>query len=118
MSQKDTRRLDHSNIAKSMFRDVNMEQIINDMIEEDTGAGFSEIIKSGVFTTDLITWTDSNKTLKRAHVIFNRTGPFVTSITKNIYDDDGITILASNTFNIARAGDNTVANLTSGVTRP
>lgn len=118
MAQKDTRRIDHNDITVSMFRNNNLEQIINDMIEEDTGRGFSEIIKSGVFTTDLITWTDNTKTKKRSHVVFTRNGPFVSSITKNIYDDDGVTIVASNTFNITRAGDNTVANLVGGVNRP
>ena len=102
MGQVDTTEIQHDlSWQPNYFRDANLEQIINDISEEDTGKGYSEITYSGVFVIAVTVWTDAGKSLKRSHTAITRTGAFVTGIVKTIYDEDtGLVIVSTITTTI------------------
>jgi len=120
MSQTNSKRVSHKlTDAPNLFRDDQVNQILNDLGEEDSGAGFSEILKTGVFTDQIIVWTDSGKTQKRTETTFNRTGPFITSIVKEVFDhEEGLIKVATSTATFTRDGQNLVLDATVVNTRP
>ncbi len=119
MGQTNSKRVSHKvNTAPNLFRDDHLKQILNDLGEEDSGAGFSEILKTGVFTDKIIVWTNSGKTQKRTETTFTRTGVFMTTIVKEVYDEDGQNIVATSTATFGRDGQNFVIDATVGNTRP
>jgi len=102
----------------NLFRGDRLKQIIDDLGEEDSGSGFSELIKTGVFTNTIIVWTDSGKTQKRTETTFTRIGVFMSSIVKQIYDVDGVSVIATSTATFTRDGQNFVVDATVLNTRP
>ena len=120
MGKTNTSRVEHNlGNQPNAFRDDDLKQIINDLGEEDTGLGFSEVLKvPGPFVSSLITWVDSGKTQKRAETTFNRTGAFVSSIVKEIYSEDGLSVVATITTILTRDGNNQVVDTDVTVTRP
>jgi hypothetical protein len=96
-----------------------MKQIVNDLGEEDTGAGFSEIFKTGVFTTKIILWEDATKTKKRTETTFNRVGAFMSTIVKEVFDEEeGLIKVATSSASFTRDGQNLVLDATVLNTRP
>ena len=120
MGQTNSKRVSHKvSTAPNLFRDDHLKQILNDLGEEDSGAGFSEILKTGVFTNKIIVWTDSGKTQKRTETTFTRTGVFMTTIVKEVFDEvDGTIVMATSTATFGRDGQNFVISATVGNTRP
>jgi len=106
------------------YRDFDVAQILNDLGEEDTGLGFSEIIKATApdppFVSKLITWSDSSKTKKRAETTFNRdaNGVFVQSVVKEIFNENGSSVVATINTVLNRDGNNQVISADVTVTRP
>lgn len=120
MGQRDTDRIEHDNEnAPTTFRQGTLDKILDELSEEDAGEGFSEVIKSGVFVSQLRVWADPSMTRKRTQTEFTRSGPFMSSIIKRYYDDDtGTTQVSSVTVTITRNPDNTVADVTVVRSRP
>lgn len=114
MGQSNTERIQHNiTFLPSTFRDTRLEQIIDDLCEEDTGKGYTEITYSGVFVTAITTWTSAAKTLKRTDISFTRTGAFVTGIVKTIYDQDtGLAPVSTITASINYDAQHKVTNAT------
>ena len=120
MGQTNSKRVSHTvTDSPNTFRDDHLKQILNDLGEEDTGAGFSEILKTGVFTDKIIVWTDSGKTKKRSETTFTRAGPFLSTIVKEIFDEaDGLIKKSTSTGTFTRDGQNLVLDATVTNTRP
>ena len=96
MGQANTERVSHTVVdLPNTFRDDQLNQVINDLNEEDTGKGFSEVIYSGVFVSSIITWNNASKTKKRTQTNFSYIGAFVSSISKHTYDEETGTIIVS-----------------------
>lgn len=106
MAQQNTERISHTlEKAPNVFRDDQLEQVINDITEEETGKGFSEVVRTGVFVDKIIVWQDLSKTKKRTETTFNRTGVFVDQIVKEFFDEEtGLVKIATTTANITRIG--------------
>ena len=118
MGNPDSRSTQHKNI-ETPFRKDNVFQIINDMAEEISATGFTEIIKSGVFVDKITNWKTSSKLIKRAEIVVNRSGPFVTSVVREIFDEELGTIKkATTTLTLTRDSNNLVIDSTSVTTRP
>jgi len=103
----------------TVFRKDNLQQIINDLAEEDIGIGFTELIKTGIITDKIISWLNSSKTQKRSETTLTRTGAFVSSFKKEIFDEEtGITKIATINGTVNRSGNNDVISVDVSVTRP
>lgn len=89
MGQINTERVSHTltNLPNT-FRDDQLQKIIDDLNEEESGWGFSEVIYSGVFVQTINVWTSLAKTKKRTSTVFTYTGAFVTGIVKTFYDEE------------------------------
>lgn len=119
MGQNNTERISHNlEGLPTTFRDDQLYQIINDLGEEDSGKGYSQVLRTGPFVTSIIVWLDSGMTKKRTDAVISRTGAFVTSIVKRIYDEDGVAVVSTITATVTRAGDNTISFVNVGITRP
>lgn len=119
MGQNNSNRISHLIEAlPNTFRDDQLEQILNDLNEEDSGKGYSEVIRTGAFVTSIIAWSDVSKTKKRTEATFTRTGPFVSSITKVTYSEDGTSIVSTISGTVTRTGNNEVAYVDVALTRP
>lgn len=98
MGQTNSRRVSHTlEHLPNTFRDDQLQQIIDDLNEEETGRGYSEVeyLASTPFVTRITTYQDNTKTKKRTQVDFTYTPvPFVSNIVKQIFDqdDDSITV--------------------------
>jgi len=103
MGQNNTERLSHTiESLPNTFRDDQLRQIIDDLNEEETGKGVSEVTRTGAFVTNITVWKTVAKTQKRTETVFNRTGPFINSIVKTIYSEDGTSSVATITATITR----------------
>ncbi len=120
MGNKNSERVSHKvEEVPNLFRDDTLKQILNDLGEEDSGSGFSEMIKTGVFTNKIIVWTDNSKTKKRTETTITRLGVFVTSIVKEVFDEaEGVTKMSTSTATFTRDGQNFVIDATVQNTRP
>ena len=81
-------------LAPDYSRDDTVRASLDELFEEDIGAGYSEITHiSNVFTSKIETWIDNTKTFKRTETNFTYAPiPFTTVVIKDYYLDDGITI--------------------------
>lgn len=120
MGQFDTERIEHRNErAPTTYRQRFLDKILEELSEEDAGQGFSEVIKTGVFVSQIVVWVDPTKTRKRTQTEITRTGPFVSSIIKRYYDDDdGTTQVASVTATVTRDANNMVSGVEVTRARP
>lgn len=125
MADTNSKRISHEiEVLPSTFRKDNLQQIINDLSEEDTGLGFNKIIRTGVFVTSTETWTQDPLTFPstaklRTKIVYNRTGVFVNSIVKEIFDEEtGTIVISTVTITFVRTGTNAVSSAAVGVTRP
>lgn len=119
MGQNNSRRISHTleaPLRPNVFRDDQLRQIINDLSEEDSGVGFSEIIRSGAFVTKITIWdrptnnpTPDVDAIKRTETVFNRTGAFIDTIVKTVFSEDGVAAVATTTATVTRDGSNRAA---------
>lgn len=100
------------------FRNQELAVIINDIDEEASGKGYSEILRTGPFTDSIIVWDSPSKNFKRTETVFNRTGVFITSVVRSFYSEDGSSVVATVTATITRTGNNFVNTVNVTVTRP
>lgn len=119
MGQQNTDALQHLiDEFVNSFRDPELAQVINDLDEESTGRGFSEVLRTGPFTDTIITWDSAAKNKKRAETDFIRSGAFITDVVKVIYDEEtGTVIMATLAATITRTGNNFVNTVDVQVTR-
>lgn len=101
------------------FRDDQLYQVVNDLGEEDSGKGYSQITRTGAFVTTITVWETSAMLKKRTLSTITRTGPFVSSVVKQTYaEDDGVAVISTITATLTRALNNTVTFVNVAVTRP
>lgn len=119
MGQQNTDALEHLlDEFVNSFRDGELAQVINDLDEESTGQGYSEVLRTGPFTDTIITWNSAAKTKKRAETDFIRSAAFITDVVKVIYDEElGTTVMATIAATITRTGNNFVNTVDVQVTR-
>ena len=100
-------------LAPDYSRDDTVRSALNELFEEDIGAGYSEITYvSTVFTSKIETWSDNTKTQKRTETNFTYAPlPFVGVIVKDYYMDDGVTIHFKVTATISYNENKTVNNI-------
>ena len=109
MSQKNSRRVSHDiDTKQNVFRDDHLRQIIDDLSEEDTGKGYNEVQRTGVFVDKIIVWEDDQKLKKRTETTFSRTGAFIDEIVKEFYSEDGSAVISTITATVSRAGNKQV----------
>ena len=110
MGQNNSRRISHDvDLKQNTFRDDQLRQIIDDLEEESSGLGYSEIIRSGPFVSKIITWdrptnnpSPDPDAIKRTETTFTRTGAFVDSILKEIYNEEGTAVIAKTDITFVR----------------
>ena len=116
---KNTERITHNQTdLPSVTRGFRLNQILDDIMEEEGGKGFSKIIRTGPFVSSIEVWSEdpdsppSNPNAKlRTRTVFVRTGPFVDSFIKSVYDEDtGTTTVATSTTAIDRDANNFVTS--------
>ena len=119
MGQQNTDTLEHLlDEFVNSFRDGELAQVINDLDEEGTGRGFSEISRTGPFTNNITVWDSAAKNKKRTETDFIRSGAFITDVVKVTYDEDtGTVIMSTLTATITRTGNNFVNTVDVQVTR-
>lgn len=122
MGQSNSNRVSHNlESLPNTFRDDQLHQILNDIDEELTGMGFSELVYSGVFISGINVYTDATKVKKRTDVVFTYEGvtPFLQVVTRRVYDEDtGLTVVATSTATITYNPNRTVKDVTVVDTRP
>ena len=118
MGQTNTERISHNLATVPVWgRADDAQQLLNDLFEEDSGKGYSQVIRTGPFVTTINVWSDNTMTLKRSDTVVTRTGSFISSIVKKTYNDEGIQV-STITATVTRAGDNSVSFVNVAVTRP
>lgn len=122
MAQNNDQRVEHEvGNLPVWFRSGDLSQIIDDISEWETGIGYQETTYiSTVFLSAVTGWNDNTKALKRFDVTVSYVGgvpPFVASVVTHIYDETG-TQCATITETYAYNSNNTIANITTAVTRP
>lgn len=105
MGQTNTGRISHKlETRPNVFRDDQLQQIIDDLGEEDTGAGFSEVAYVGAtpFVDKITTWDSPAKLKKRAEIQFTYSpSPFLNTIVKTVFDESaGLAAVATITATI------------------
>lgn len=103
--------------APTTLRSGRLDAILDEMDEEEVGAGFSETSYSGVFVTGITVWDSPAKNYKRTQATITYTGPFVDQIQKQYYLPTGAvvaTVTAVFTYN----ANKTVKDVTVTRTRP
>lgn len=123
MGQTNTKRVSHTlEGLPNTFRDDQLQQIIDDIDEEETGRGFSDVFYVGAtpFVSQIITYKDNTKTQKRSRVDFSYSPlPFIATIVKQFFDndDDSITI-STITATISYNANKTVKSVEVLTSRP
>jgi hypothetical protein len=121
MGANDTSRIDHdlANLPNT-FRSFVLEGILDDIDEESSGKGFTEItyVGSSPFVDKITTWNSPAKTLKRFEVTISYSpAPFVSQVQKKIYGDDGL-LVATTTSNVTYNTNKSTKDITITNTRP
>lgn len=116
MGQNDTDRISHDVVEQpNVFRDRRLNQIINDLSEEDTGKGFSQVLYVGStpFVDKIVTWDSPSLTKKRNEVQFTYSpSPFISQIVKTIFDEEtGSIVKATITATLTLNPNKTVASV-------
>ena len=112
---QDSNRISHPiGDRPNVFRDVRLEQILDDINEEITGAGFCEVTRTGVFIDKVTLWDAPAKNKKRSESVFTRSGPFITQVVRDIFNDiDGTVGVARTTTTVSRDGSNRITDVES-----
>ena len=94
-------------------RDDTVQATLDDILEEDMGVGYSQVTYiNNVFTSKIETWADNTKQLKRTEINFTYSPlPFVTTIVKDYYNDEGNSINLQLTATISYNANKTVNNI-------
>lgn len=120
MGQQNTDSIQHIiDDNPNWYRDQELYQIVNDISEELTGKGFTQIARPVLpdlpFVSKITIWNENPDSppanpnaKKRVETNFSRTGPFISGITTNIYSEDGLTIVAIITATVTRTGQNII----------
>jgi hypothetical protein len=124
MGQDNSRRISHDIDNKpNTFRDDQLRQIIDDIDEEISGKGYSEVLRSGVFVSEIKIWSEPtnnpspNPNAKlRTIEVFTRTGVFITSSVKGYYDESEV-IIATATTTYVRAVNNQIVSTNTIIAR-
>lgn len=124
MGQDNSRRISHDIDNKpNTFRDDQLRQIIDDIDEEISGKGYNEVLRSGVFVSEIKIWSEPtnnpspNPNAKlRTHEVFTRTGVFVTSSVKGYYDESEV-LVATATTTYVRAVNNQIVSTNTIIAR-
>jgi len=118
MGQTNTERISHNLATVPVWgRADDAQQLLNDLFEEDSGKGYSQVIRTGPFVTTINVWTSPGMTQLRTAATISRTGAFVSNIVKFFYNDEGVQV-STITATVTRAGDNSVSFVNVAVTRP
>lgn len=123
MPQENTGRVQHLiDERPNSFRDDELDQIINDLDEDLNSVGFTQVIRS-TFIDKIILWDDNPSSnpnaKKRMETTYNRvTSPFVSSIVREVYNQEGSAVVATVTYTYTRTGDNKISSQQVTVTRP
>lgn len=114
---KNSERIYHDVDKKNnTYRNGNVEQILNDINEDLETLGFIEPTYKDspqqVFLDKITAWDDGLKSYKRAEILINygTSFPFIQSITKNLYNEDGTAIVATSTFTVNLFANKTLQN--------
>ena len=118
MGQTNTERVSHDlSTVPAWGRADDAKQLLDDLFEEDSGKGYSQIVRSGPFVVTITAWATNAMLLKRTETTITRTGSFVSSLVKKTYNDEGVQV-STITATVTRAGDNSVSFVNVAVTRP
>ena len=94
-------------------RDDNARAALQDIFEEDTGAGYSEIAyTNNVFVSSFETYTDQTKTEIRTKTTFGYNPlPFVETVTKEYFKDGSASAYRTLTATIGYNANKTVNSI-------
>jgi len=123
MGQTNTRRVSHNIIQNlNTYRDVDLNQILNDIDEEESGRGYSEVeyVLGKPFVSTITTYVDQTKQQKRSVIDFTYSPiPFVSQIVKQWYDEDDDSIVVSSmTATVSYNANKSVQSVNLVVSRP
>ena len=124
MGQDNSRRISHNvDSSPNTFRDDQLRQIIDDIDEEMSGKGYNEVLRDGVFVSNIKVWSEptNNPSLNpdaklRTHEVFTRTGVFVTSSVKSYFDEEQA-LIATATTTYVRAANNLIVSTDTVISR-
>lgn len=114
MGQKNDRRVSRATENLPDYsRDDTVAAALDAIYEEDIGVGYSEVTYiTNVFTSKIESWADNTKTLLRTEVNFTYAPlPFVQTIVKDYFLDDGTTIHFKATTTILYNANKTVNSI-------
>lgn len=116
---QNSERITHDLAKKNnIFRDVRLEQIVNDINEKLTSAGYVEVQRNGVFPEVVTLWDSPSKNKKRFEFTYTRTGPFITQVVEEMFDETtGMNVVATTTSSVVRDGNNRITDVTTGTVR-
>lgn len=123
MGQTNSNKVSHklSNLPNT-FRDDQLNQILNDIDEEESGKGFSEVsyVSGKPFVSQIVTWKTPAKIQKRYQIDFTYTPlPFVSQIVKQVFDQDDDSITVSTlTADVVYNANKSVKSVDVTITRP
>ena len=123
MGQTNSNKVSHKlTDLPNTYRDDQLNQILNDLDEDNSGSGFSEVFYLGAtpFVSQILTWQTSAKLKKRTVVDFTYSPlPFVSVIVKQFFDEDDDNITVSTiTATVIYNANKTVNNIDVVTTRP
>jgi len=123
VGQTNSRRVSHNiSVEPNTFRDVDLSQILNDIDEEESGKGYSELeyLPGKPFVSRIITYVDQTKQKKRSVVDFTYSPqPFVSLIVRSWYDqDDDSLVVSTITATVNYNANKSVQSINIVTTRP
>lgn len=118
MGRTNTKRVEHDNsVQPSIYRNDELSQILDDISEDMSGKGYTEIVRTGVIVSSIILWNSAAKNFKKTETLITRTGIFIDSIVHNIYKEDGSGIAAYTTYTLVRQSNKQVIEVSTVNTR-
>lgn len=100
------------------LRSVNVNRVIQELADNDTGKGYTETTYTGVFVNTITTYTDATMTKILDKTVFSYSGAFVSQIVKEFYDYETGTIpMVRQTATFVYNPNNSLKNVTIAMTR-
>lgn len=92
------------------FRQDDLQTILTDIDQDINNLGYEEVTRDvNNFVTNIVIWTDNGKTKKLLEFDYVRdTFPFISSIVKKIYLEDGVTVASTVTYTATRNANKTI----------
>lgn len=125
MGQTNSKRISHGTHALlHTFRDDQLEKIIDDLVEEIEARGFQETFRdANTFVEKITLWDSPSKLKKMAEIIATKEptppgSPFVQSVAKSIFSEDGLSVIATVTTTVTRDGNKRILSVNTAITRP